>query len=330
MRTVSRLAGALAAALFAATALAGCGAAAASAPPVLSGDVFVHDPAYVQTPEGDYVYSTGNGQIGDGNIQIRRSDDGASWEYLGEVWASKPAWLVEAVPGVDNLWAPELYEHDGTWYLYYSASTFGSSDSVIALATNSTLDPADPSYEWVDRGEVISSADADFNAIDPGIVEDADGVPWMAFGSFFSGIHMVELEWPSGLRASGAAEPVRIADRGLVENAIEAPSIVPRDGWYYLFLSRNFCCKGVDSTYEIIVGRSKSVTGPYLDADGGELLDDGGTVVLTTGGSLIGPGGQSVSGDTLAFHFYDAAADGIPTLGLRPLTWRDGWPEVAD
>ncbi len=330
MRSVSRPAGTLAVVLLAATVLAGCGAAAASAPPVLSGDVFVHDPAYVQTPEGDYVYSTGDGQIGDGNIQIRRSDDGANWEYVGEVWASKPAWLVEAVPGVDNLWAPELYEHDGTWYLYYSASTFGSNESMIALATNTTLDPDDPSYGWVDRGEVISSADADFNAIDPGIVEDADGVPWMAFGSFFSGIHMVELEWPSGLRASDSDEPVRIADRRLVENAIEAPYIVPHEGWYYLFLSRNFCCKGVDSTYEIIVGRSKSVTGPYLDADGGELLDDGGTLVLTTEGSLVGPGGQSVSGDMLAFHFYDGAADGIPTLGLRRLTWRDGWPEVAD
>ncbi|WP_341977357.1 arabinan endo-1,5-alpha-L-arabinosidase [Microbacterium sp. LWO13-1.2] len=328
MNPLLRLAGAVAVVAVTA-ALAGCGTAAAAAPQ-LSGDIFVHDPAYVQTADGEYVYSTGNGQIGDGNIQIRRSDDGASWEYVGEVWASKPDWLSDAVPGVDNLWAPELYEHDGVWYLYYSASTFGSSDSVIALATNTTLDPEDPSYEWVDRGEVISSAGADFNAIDPGIVEDADGVPWMAFGSFFSGIHMVQLEWPSGLRASDADEPIRIADRGLVENAIEAPYIVPHDGWYYLFLSRNFCCKGVDSTYEIIVGRSKSVTGPYLDADGGELLDDGGTVVLTTDGSRVGPGGQSVFEDMLAFHFYDGAADGIPTLGLRPLTWRDGWPEVAD
>lgn len=323
MRILPRLAGAATVVLTAA-ALAGCGAAAA---PELSGDVFVHDPAYVHTPDGDYVYSTGNGQIGDGNIQIRRSDDGAVWEYVGEVWPAKPQWLVAAVPGVDNLWAPELYEHDGTWYLYYSASTFGSSDSVIALATNSTLDPDAPEYEWVDRGEVISSADADFNAIDPGIVEDADGTPWMAFGSFFSGLQMVELEWPSGLRASDD-EPIRIADRGLVENAIEAPYIVSHDGWYYLFASRNLCCKGVDSTYEIVVGRSEDVTGPYRDADGGELLDDGGTVVLTGAGDVIGPGGQSASGDMLAFHFYDGAADGVPTLGLLPITWQDGWPVV--
>ncbi|MFJ4046192.1 arabinan endo-1,5-alpha-L-arabinosidase [Microbacterium sp. NPDC089987] len=313
-------------AILAAAALAGCAPAAPA--PTLTGDVFVHDPAYVQTDEAHFVYSTGDGRIADGNIQVRRSDDGVDWEYAGEVWDAKPAWLDEAVPGVDNLWAPELYEHDGTWYLYYSVSTFGSGDSVIALATNTTLDPADDDYEWVDRGEVIASEGTDFNAIDAGIVEDADGTPWMSFGSFSSGIRMVELEWPSGLRAD-AAEPLRLADRGLVENAIEAPYVVARDGWFYLFASRGFCCKGVDSTYEIIVGRSKDLAGPYLDADHLALLDDGGTVVLTgDGADRIGPGGQSVFGYTLAFHFYDGAADGIPTLNLLPLRWKDGWPSA--
>ncbi|MGM7671647.1 arabinan endo-1,5-alpha-L-arabinosidase [Microbacterium sp. A93] len=313
---------AVAAILFAATALAGCSPAVA---PELSGDIWVHDPAYVQQDDASYIYSTGNGQIGDGNIQIRRSEDDEIWEYVGEVWSEKPAWLEERVPGVDNLWAPELYEHDGTWYLYYAASTFGSNRSVIALATNTTLELEDPDYEWVDRGEVIASEGTDFNAIDAGIVEDADGTPWMSFGSFSSGLHMVQLEWPSGLRADDE-EPLLIADRGLVENAIEAPFILPHDGQFYLFASRGFCCRGVDSTYEIIVGRSDAVTGPYLDADGGELLDDGGTVILTTDGTRIGPGGQSISGDMLAFHYYDGNADGQFTLGLLPLRWHDGWP----
>lgn len=310
----SRPAAAAAALVAVAAVLVGCSGA-----PSLSGDVFVHDPAYVHTDYGDFVYSTGNGQVGDGNIQIRRSDDGASWEHVGEVWKTKPEWLSDAVPGVDNLWAPELYEHDDTWYMYYAASTFGSNRSVIALATNTTLDPADPDYEWVDQGEVIGSEGTDFNAIDAGIVEDAQGVPWMSFGSFWSGIRMVELEWPSGLRADDA-EPLRLADRGTAENAIEAPYIVAHDGWFYLFASRGFCCRGVDSTYEIIVGRSREVTGPYLDRDGVSLLEDGGTVVLGSEGSRIGPGGQSVSNGTLAFHFYDADVAGIPTLGLRPIT----------
>lgn len=319
---------ATAAVLTTAVALAGCAETAAAAPE-LSGDVFVHDPAYVVTDAGHFVYSTGDGRIADGGIQIRRSADGADWEYVGEVWEQKPEWLQEAVPGVDNLWAPELHEHGGTWYLYYSVSTFGSNRSVIALATNTTLDPDDPGYAWVDRGPVIASEGTDYNAIDAGIIEDDEGTPWMSFGSFSSGIRMVELEWPSGLRADDA-EPLRLADRGLVENAIEAPFIVERDGWYYLFASRGLCCRGVDSTYEIIVGRSKDVTGPYVDAYGGALLDDGGTVVLAgDGGYRVGPGGQSVHGDMLAFHWYDAHADGTPTLGLLPLVWKDGWPSAV-
>ena len=308
-------------------ALVPAGCAPAAEAPELTGDVFVHDPAYVHGDGDDphWIYSTGNGTIGDGNIQIRRSDDGGSWEYIGEVWQTKPAWITEAVEGVDNLWAPELYEHDGTWYLYYAASTFGSGDSVIALATNTTLDPDAADYEWVDRGEVIASAGEPYNAIDPGIVEDADGNPWMAFGSFSSGLQIVPLQWPSGLRADGA-EPVTIADRGMLENAIEAPFIVPHDGAFYLFASRGFCCRGADSTYEIIVGRADAVTGPYLDRDGGALTEDGGTVVLTTDGDRIGPGGQSVAGGMLAFHWYDGAADGMFRLGLLPLEWQDGWP----
>ncbi|MDW4572072.1 arabinan endo-1,5-alpha-L-arabinosidase [Microbacterium sp. M3] len=306
------------------------GCAAAPAAPELSGDTLVHDPAFVAGEEGEpsFLYSTGDGRIGDGNIQIRRSDDGAEWEDAGTVWDEKPAWLVEAVPGVDNLWAPELYEHDGTWYLYYSASTFGKNSSLIALATNTTLDPDDPDYEWVDQGVVIESAGTDFNAIDPGIVEDEHGEPWMAFGSFWSGIRMVPLEWPSGLRADDT-EPLLVADRQLPPNAIEAPFILPHDGLYYLFVSKDFCCQGVDSTYSIAVGRSESVTGPYVDADGVPLLEDGGTPVLATDGARVGPGGQSVSGGLLAFHYYDADLDGQFRLGLLPLAWRDGWPHVA-
>lgn len=293
----------------------------------LSGDFFTHDPALVAGAEGEpwFVYSTGNGQVGDGNIQIRRSDDGHEWDYVGEVWQEKPSWLAEAVPGVDNLWAPELYEHTGTWYLYYSASTFGSNLSVIALATNTTLDPDEQGYEWVDQGPVISSEGADFNAIDPGIVEDVDGTPWMSFGSFWSGIRMIELQWPTGLRAAGD-EPLRLADRQSPPNAIEAPYIVAHGAFYYLFVSRDFCCQGIDSTYNIAVGRSDSVIGPYVDADGVSLLDDGGTPVLATDGTRIGPGGQSVSGGIMAFHYYDDERDGAFRLGLIPLQWENGWP----
>lgn len=315
--------------------LAGCGAsprpvagaALEAAPAGLAGDLFTHDPALVKGEGGDrwFIYSTGNGQVADGNIQVRRSDDGVNWEYAGEVWQEKPAWLAAAVPGVDNLWAPELVEHDGTWYLYYSASTFGKNVSVIALATNTTLDPDDPEYEWVDRGQVISSKGERFNAIDPGIAEDENGTPWMSFGSFWTGLQLVQLEWPGGLRAD-AAEPVTIADRKAPPNAIEAPYILPHDGAYYLFFSRDFCCQGLQSSYNIAVGRSKSITGPYVDADGKDPLEGGGTPVLATDGGRVGPGGQSVSGGMLAFHYYAGELDGAFRLGMAELGWKGGWP----
>ena len=143
---------------------------------------------------------------------------------------------------------------------------------------------------------LASTTADDFNAIDPGVIVDAAGDPWMAFGSFWSGIRMVALEWPDGKRAD-AAEPLRLADRGVPPNAIEAPYIVEHDGDYFLFVSFDSCCKALGSTYHVMVGRADEVTGPYLDRDGVPLLEGGGTSVLEgDGGVHIGPGGQSVGG----------------------------------
>jgi arabinan endo-1,5-alpha-L-arabinosidase len=305
----------------------------------------IHDPALVVAEDGTwYVFSTGlvNRENG-GTIQIWSSADaGTTWSYRGTVWDEIPAWIDEhfadgELPG--NLWAPEVYEHDGTYYLYYSASRFGTDMSVTALATNSTLDPADPDYAWVDQGPVISSPVTGlpdgkvFNAIDAGIVEDSDGTPYLAIGSFWYGIFLVPIEWPSGKPVDGWQQrTVHLADRMLPGNPIEAPYIVARDGFFYLFVSFGHCCRGADSTYQVAVGRADSVTGPYLDAEGRDLADGGGTIVLDAHGAVVGPGGQSVFGDYLAFHYYDASNTAIPyfpTLGLQKLTWVDGWP-VAD
>ncbi|WP_084077407.1 arabinan endo-1,5-alpha-L-arabinosidase [Demequina sp. NBRC 110057] len=299
----------------------------------LSGDIATHDPALVVGDEGEdwYVYSTGDVRVGLGAPQIRRSTDGGeTWEMVGTAWdaQTRPEWVYEAVPGVENFWAPELYEHDGTWYLYYAASTFGSNRSVIGLMTSATLDVDADDYGWTDQGQVWASdpATSTYNAIDPGIVEDADGTPWMAFGSFWGGIQMVQLEWPSGLAAKGT-EPTLLASRNTPTNAIEAPYIVERDGWYYLFVSRDKCCSGTDSTYSVAVGRSQSVTGPYLDSWGNDMRYNGGDELLSTRGDMIGPGGQSVSGGYLATHFYDGANGGAFRLDVRELGWTDdGWP----
>jgi len=305
----------------------------------------IHDPALVVDDDGTwYAFSTGRvGRENGGTIQIATShDDGTTWEYAGTVWDEIPAWIDEhfadgALP--DNLWAPEVYEHDGTYYLYYSASRFGTDDSLTALATNVTLDPTDPGYEWVDQGLVVESpvsrlpGDVRFNAIDAGIVEDEAGNPFMAIGSFWYGIFLVPLEWPSGKPVDGwQAQTVNIADRFIPGNPVEAPYITHRDGYYYLFVSFGACCRGADSTYQVAVGRSESVTGPYLDREGKDMYGGGGTILLEEHGAVVGPGGQSVFGDYLAFHYYDASNEEIPyfpTLGIQRLDWVDGWP-VAD
>ncbi|GAA1849396.1 arabinan endo-1,5-alpha-L-arabinosidase [Myceligenerans crystallogenes] len=314
-----------------------------------AGELGIHDPALVAGGDGEpwFVYGTGDVRKGFGAPQVLRSDDGGvTWADAGTAWdqAGDPEWVRDpgsGVPGVENYWAPEAYRHGDTWYLYYSASTFGSNDSAIGLATGKTLDPADPAYGWADQGVVVRSVpgETNWNAIDPGVVEDRDGRPWLFFGSFWGGIQVVPLEWPSG-KVPGGAEPVRIASRaGLAENMIEAPFVVERDGWYYLFVSWDKCCSGVDSTYRIVVGRSREVTGPYLDADGKDMLLGGGTPVAGTQGRMIGPGGQTVSvvgergsADSsyyLAFHFYDGDNAGSPTLAVREIEWdEEGWPSV--
>ena len=306
----------------------------------------IHDPALILADDGTwYVYSTGlvNRENG-GTIQIWSSrDQGTTWSYTGTVWDKIPAWIDEhfadgELPG--NLWAPEITEHNGTYYLYYSASRFGGNNSLTALATNTTLDPNDPDYEWVDQGLVVSSPafgldpanpGKTFNAIDAGIVEDADGTPYMAIGSFWYGIFLVPIERPSGKPvADWQSKTVNIADRFMPGNPIEATYITRHGGYYYLFVSFDSCCRGGDSTYKVAVGRSTSVKGPYLDKEGRDMFGGGGSVVLDSHGAVTGPGGQSVFGDYLAFHYYDGSNQDLPyfpTLGLQKIDWVDGWPE---
>lgn len=331
--SASRLAGTALAVV--AVAVSGVLAACAGAAPTATvieaeGDTATHDPALVITDDAWYVFSTGDLSIGGGAPQIRRStDEGVTWERIGTVWdaATRPEWAYAAVPGVTNFWAPEVVEHDGTYYLYYSASTFGKNTSAIGLTTSASLDPNDPDYGWTDQGVVWQSAPGvNYNAIDPGVITAQDGTPWMAFGSFWGGIQLVELAWPDG-KPVADAEPTLLAARGFSPNPIEAPYLVWHDDWYYLFVSRDFCCRGTDSTYNIAVGRARDVTGPYLGPDDAPMTSGGGLSLLSTDGDMVGPGGQSVSDGVLAFHYYDAAAAGAFRLGLRELAWtEDGWP----
>jgi arabinan endo-1,5-alpha-L-arabinosidase len=328
-------------------------AAAAKAPQTRSlnptGDITpIHDPALTVDRGVWYVFSTGyvHREQG-GTIRIATSHDhGRTWKASGSVWDTIPAWIDQhyadqgkTLP--DNLWAPEIVKHGKLFYLYYSASTFGGNDSITALATNTTLDPSNPHYKWVDRGPVITSTPGqtlagglEFNAIDAGIITDRHGKPYLSIGSFWNGIFLVPLSWPSGKPVHNwQAKTVHLAERpGVQYDPIEGAYLVRHGRYYYLFTSRDFCCRGADSTYKIAVGRSTSVKGPYRDEQGRDLVDGGGTILLQTRGDHIGAGGQSVYKNILAYHYYDAgntAAPYIPTLGLEKIHWKRGWPTLG-
>lgn len=285
-----------------------------------------HDPS---TPirQGDtwHVFSTGNG------ISTRSSADLETWTAGKPVFSELPAWHREVVPNhKGHLWAPDVIKRGERYLLYYSVSGWGKNTSAIGLASSPTLDPTDPAYSWKDEGIVIRSAGKDrYNAIDPQLFADDDGTLWMTFGSFWSGIQLIELDPATGLRHPERGEVRHLA----WHEEIEAPAILKREGYYYLFLNWGKCCRGVESTYEMRIGRSRKITGPYLDAEGVDLVTGGGTLLLSSQGDQVGPGHpcfvEKDGATHMFFHFYDRKRRGYPSLGKHQLRWsEDGWPQI--
>jgi arabinan endo-1,5-alpha-L-arabinosidase len=318
--------------------------AAAVAQDVPHGEVRpVHDPVLIREGQVWHVYSTGIGKDGQAILSARTSDDLIQWRRSPPPFATLPDWAVKAIPGARNLWAPDISFVDGRYRLYYSVSTFGSNRSAIGLATSPTLDPAAPGYGWRDEGIVLASAPSDdFNAIDPAFIADREGRHWLAFGSFWSGLKLVELDRRTGKPLRPAAKPLPLASRPVPQGApsiIEAPYLFERGGWYWLIASYDYCCKGAASTYYTVIGRSRAITGPYLGKDGSSMLGGGGTVLLRADleekGRFRGPGHaghfRGPDGvDRLVYHAYDKDNGGAPTLRLSTLDWGDdGWPRAV-
>lgn len=299
--------------------------------------IFVHDPTMANEDGVYYVFSTGDpaGSIGNGNIQIRSSRDLRNWTYAGTVFAAKPAWITSTLGNIPNLWAPDISYFGGLWHLYYAGSSFGSNNSVIGLATTPTLDPRSPRYHWTDDGLVFRTSSSDnFNAIDPSLVTAADGSKWLVLGSFWSGIKLIRLDPATGKPATSTPTVYSLAAKPFPDPE-EGAGIVYHDGYYYLFVAIDNCCRGISSTYHIQVGRSTSVTGPYTDASGTAMLNGGGMEVQGTDAGMIGPGSPFVFAtrggqDWLVYHYYDAYANGDAWLQVRPLIWVGGWPVTGN
>jgi len=315
--------------------VAGMPAGSAAATPAGAGtgriadDPIAHDPSIVR--QGRYYYSFSTGDAATRTyLPMRRSTDLLHWSDLGSVLATAPGWVAEQLGSTPpDFWAPDISFFAGVYHLYYAASTFSTNNSVIGLATNATLDPASPAYRWVDHGMVLRSSPPDnFNAIDPELILDRGGRPWLAFGSFWDGIKMRRLDRATGMPAGTDSTVYSLASRGGA--SIEGASITRHGGYYYLFESLDYCCRGIDSDYRVVVGRATSVTGPYVDRSGVAMLAGGGTELLRGYNEFRGPGGGDVFGDWYADHYYDLYDNGLPKLSVRPIRWAGGWPALGD
>jgi arabinan endo-1,5-alpha-L-arabinosidase len=292
-------------------------------PQALSGQTFIHDPSSIIADKGVfYIYGTGL------RIPVKTSPDLVHWHNAKSVFFRPPKWTKVVVPDFNGFfWAPDIIQLRGQYYLYYSLSVWGKQTSAIGVATNPTLDASAPNYHWTDGGEIIhSTSHAAFNAIDPSVFLDADGKLWLAFGSYWQGIFLTELDPQTGRRISTNSPLYNLA----WNHSIEAACLTRHEQHYFLFVNWGRCCQGTNSTYEVRVGRAEKITGPYLDREGKNLLDGGGSPFLKSAGRFIGPGHIGIlhdrDTDRFSYHYYDAATQGKSRLALGSIDWSGGWP----
>ena len=277
----------------------------------LDGDVLIHDPSTVVSCDGKlYTYGTGGSSL--------VSDDGWTW-HSGAALPRRGL-------------APDVIHLGDRYYVYVAANIGAQPKAAVNMIWSKTLDPSSSDYKW-EEGGVVASSDGveDSNAIDPGVFLDpTDGKLWLTYGSYFGYIRLVQLDPKTGKRVNDKDKP-----RDLAINC-EASDMMFHDGWYYLLATHGSCCRGADSGYNIRVGRSRKVTGPFVDADGIDMIQGGGKLLIGSGGRLIGPGhfGLLDLGDGVqkfSLHWEaDLDKGGASILDIRPLLWKDGWPVAGE
>lgn len=310
-------------------------------PPTVVENPYVHDPVMAYEDGTYYLYCTGHG------IAQMTSTDRKHWTLSHEGVLKNheiPAWTHDSVPGFEShIWAPDVIKYKNKWYLAYSCSTFGKNTSAIGLLSNTSLSNKDG---WKDEGCIVASKDHrnNWNAIDPNFVIDEKGMPWMTWGSFWDGIQLIPLT--KKMHVKKGATPMTIARRHTVgdtsaapnptsrfagPNAIEAPFIMKHGDYYYLFVSWDYCCRGVKSNYRVAVGRSKNVAGPYLDKEGKDMRDGGGFLLIEGDKKEFEAMGHCSAysfpdGDYFFCHGYSVEKNGASILVEKKIRWTsDGW-----
>jgi|GEM_PF-1443913 len=295
----------------------------------------MHDPSTIVEEDGVFwTFGTGEG------IAAKRSTDLISWEIADPVFPDDnwPEWIDEQTPSFDGtFWAPDVIQfEDGQYWLYYTVpcGVSGCTTTAIGVASSPSLNDPD----WTDHGMVVSDdteplTDAGelIGTIDPSIFFDEHGGLWMAYGTHFGGIHIRPIDPDTGKRLNEDRWGI-IGNNG-EWNEYEAVAIHYINGYYYAYATLGDCCDGRDSNYHIVMGRSTSPTGPYLDKNGRDMWDYGGTPVLVSEGNRLAPGhygyldndGQHL----VSMHYYDGTTEsGWPArLALVEMSFDDDdWP----
>ena len=276
------------------------------------GQPYIHDPSTIMECDGKY-YTFGTG--GGGLI----SEDGWTWKS-GAVRPGGGA-------------APDAIKIGDRYLIAYSATgggLGGGHSGKVLTMWNKTLDPNSPDFKYTEPIEVAASEyDEDCDAIDAGLLMGPDGRLWLTYGTYFGFIRQIELDPKTGARKEGS-EPIDVAID------CEATTMMYRDGWYYLLGTHGTCCDGVNSTYNIVVGRSKSPTGPFIDNMGRDMLRGGGKMVVAAEDRAMGAGHfgrwiDSEGVEKMSFHWEaDLDQGGRSVLAIRPIVWKDGWPVAGE
>ncbi|KAK3377638.1 glycosyl hydrolase [Podospora didyma] len=289
-----------------------------------------HDPSIIVRPDGTYFRFSTGGRIATHTAPAITGP----WKYQGP---ALPNGSTIKLRGNQDLWAPDASQVDGVYYLYYSVSTFGSQNSAIGLARSTTLDAG----TWTDLGSTGLTSDASkpYNAIDSSLII-INGMRLLTFGSFWNGLHQISMDTPP-VRVESGAQPRQLSyDRS--DKAEEGPILFADGGYYYLFFSKGSCCgydrnrPAVGREYRIMVCRSTTPTGGFVDKSGVACTSGGGALVLGSHEWVYGPGGQGVyrdsfHGPVLYYHYVDTRvgfADRQKRFGWNKLDFLDGWPAI--
>ncbi|KAF7943392.1 hypothetical protein EAE96_011318 [Botrytis aclada] len=303
--------------------------AAYANPGACSGNCYAHDPALIQrSSDGTWFkFNTGNG------IGIWKATALAGpWTYVGDALSKSSINLA----GNGDLWAPDVHLVGSTYYMYYVVSTFGTQNSAIGVATSATMEVG----SWTDHGAtgIASASGKLYNAIDPNLIL-VGSTYYLNFGSFWDDIYQVAMA-STPTKAGGSAS-YNLAYNSSGTHSEEGSYMFYYSGYYYLLISSGICC-GYDTSkpaqgaeYKIIMGRSKTATGNFVDQSGKALSAGGGTTLLASHGNVYGPGGQGVylssSGPLLYYHYANPTVglgDANYLFGYNYLTFTNGWPSV--